>query len=292
MLGPADIALCVPCFNEADQIQALSASLARLEPGPGALFGLDDGSSDGTAAALEAGGLRCIRHEGNQGLGAARNRLWRAAAESGFGAVAFLDADVLPPADYIQRVASLFDTTGADGVGGRNEDPSDGPWVDGWRARYWPQGLGEHPLEQAPMLVGACASYRIEALDAVGGFDRDFRSHGEDVDIGRRLSLAGFRLHYAPDLVVRHQRQDSVATLLRGCFLHCREGMRAAQKTPGCGPRAGELVLGMGRKALWAPSASLLKRGDPREASLGALACSAGLLGYAVGWARPRRGRQ
>lgn len=166
--------------------------------------------------------------------------------------------------------------------------------ADRWRARFWPQHLGEQTLMNAPMLIGACASYRISALRDVQGFDPEHRTHGEDVDVGRRLRAHGHRLHYEPDLVVCHTREDTELALLRGCYRHCHEGMRATLRTPGGAPEPASLVFGMGRKWLRAPLASLLRRRDLKEAALGSAACSAGMLGYLVAWSgavKPPGGR-
>ncbi len=281
-MTPSQVLVAVPCKDEVARVPALAATLARLDPRPGGVFALDDGSVDGTAQALRDSGVPTLLHRGNRGLGAARNTLWQRAERSGFLVIAFLDADVDPPTEHVGRVAALFDDDVA-GVGGRNVDAGSG-WVDAWRGRFWPQALGEEPSGDAPMLVGANAAYRVAALRDVGGFDEGFRTHGEDVDIGRRLQGAGHRLRYEPSLVVSHQRVDRPRDLVRSCYLHCREGMRATRRSPGAGASPGELVVGMGRKALSAPASSLIKRRDPREAALGMVACTAGLLGYAVGW--------
>ncbi len=281
------IVVAVPCFNEAPRVPALGAAVAALKPA--ATLAVDDGSADGTAEALESAGFVVIRHDGNQGLGRARNTLWREAQRRGFAANAYLDADVEPPPDYLDRVAELLGP-GVAGVGGRNLDRRPTTWVDAWRGRFWPQDVGPAPLLEAPMLVGACATYRVSALADVGGFHPGFRTHGEDVEIGRRLRAAGHRLRYEPSLVVEHRRVDTPSDLVRSCYLHCREGMRATRTSGAGAPRPGALVAGMAKKAVWAPAAALLKRHDPREAALGIAACSAGLAGYAAGWLGPTGG--
>ena len=281
------VAIGVPCFNEASRVAALGDALARLHPAPGALLAVDDGSSDGTAGALRDAGFEVLVHEVNAGLGTTRNTLWRRADERGFQAIAFLDADVRPPPDYLRRICDLLAQGRVAGVGGRNIDDGD-RWVDAWRGRFFPQSMGERDLIDAPMLVGACATYRVAALKDVGGFSPRFRTHGEDVDLGRRLRAAGHRLRYDPNILVRHQRQDDPRSLVRNCYLHCREGMRATLATRGLEPAAPDLVMGMARKAVHAPFASLVRRRDPREAALGAAACGAALAGYAAGLFRPR----
>ena len=286
-VSPGSIALCVPCFREAERVPELAAGLRALEPAPGVILMLDDGSDDRTGALLRDEGFEVLVHERNLGLGVGRNTLWRRADSLGMTAVAFIDADVVPPVDYLRRVASFLSESGLAGVGGRNVDSQPRSRSDVWRGRFWPQSLGDRPLMDAPLLVGACASYRIAALREVGGFNPDFRTHGEDVEVGRRLRRTGQRLAYEPSLMVHHRRSDDPRALLRSCFLHCREGMRATLATPMETGEPANLMFGMGRKLVRAPMAALIKRRDPAEAVLGLAACSAGLLGYVVGWGRP-----
>ncbi len=287
-MRPSSIAVGVPCYDEAARIPALGRRLAALRPAPGALLAVDDGSRDATAAALRREGFEVLVHETNRGLGVARNTLWRRADELGLQAIAFLDADVLPPVDYLERVCALLADPDVAGVGGRNLDRAPQGRVDAWRARFWAQELGPTPRLDAPMAVGACATYRLSALRDVGGFNPAFRTNGEDVEIGRRMRRQGLTLRYDPSLVVEHTRTDRPADLLRACYRHCRDGMRATVAVPGEAPGPPSLTLGMARKAVRAPLAALVRRRDPKEALLGAAACSAGLAGYAAGWLRPR----
>jgi len=282
------IALAIPCFDEEARIPALLDALQNLDPAPGLILALDDGSTDRTAELLRAApGVELLQQGRNLGLGLGRNKLWRTARERGFPIVAFLDADVSPASDHVRHVANLFgNDVRLAGVGGRNVDvlAPDASLADKWRTKFWPQDMGPNPSMDAPMLVGALAAYRTEALYEVTGFDGRFRTNGEDVDVGRRLRAAGWRLRYEPNFVVRHRRRDDPRSLVRACFLHCREGMRATLKTPHESPVASELVVGMARKGARAPASALLKRGDPSEAALGLVACAAGLAGYAAGW--------
>jgi GT2 family glycosyltransferase len=50
----------------------------------------------------------------------------------------------------------------------------------------------------------AAALYDREAFLEAGGFDEQFVSHYEDVDIGFRLRLLGYRCRYIPEAVVAH----------------------------------------------------------------------------------------
>ena len=50
----------------------------------------------------------------------------------------------------------------------------------------------------------AAAMYRRSALQKVGGFDEDYFCYVEDVDLGFRLRLAGYRCLYVPESVALH----------------------------------------------------------------------------------------
>lgn len=52
---------------------------------------------------------------------------------------------------------------------------------------------------------GAAAIYRAAMLDDVGGFDEDFESYLEDVDLSLRANLWGYRCLYVPAALVFHR---------------------------------------------------------------------------------------
>ena len=64
-----------------------------------------------------------------------------------------------------------------------------------------PAGLIE---EEVFSPCGAAALFRREAFLSVGGFDEDFGSYHEDVDLGFRLRLLGERCLYVPRAIVYH----------------------------------------------------------------------------------------
>lgn len=113
----------VPCLNEADSIAALEAALfpaldALGEPYE-ALF-VDDGSTDGTLAGLQAlcarrPNARVLRHPQNLGIGASlKTGLAAAAGDS----LVFLDADLTFAPSLISRLLESRRETGADCVSG------------------------------------------------------------------------------------------------------------------------------------------------------------------------------
>lgn len=75
------------------------------------------------------------------------------------------------------------------------------------------RGAGELDRGQYEQLAeivaptGACAMYRRDTMQKLGGFDEDFFAYKEDVDLGWRLKSAGWRCVYVPVVAGYHDRQ-------------------------------------------------------------------------------------
>jgi GT2 family glycosyltransferase len=73
---------------------------------------------------------------------------------------------------------------------------------------------------------GGAAAYRREFFERVGWFDEDFFAWFEDVEIGIRGQLAGFRCWYEPTAVVRHLGSATAARMPdRKIFLLIRNNL-------------------------------------------------------------------
>jgi histidinol-phosphate phosphatase family protein len=121
-----------------------------------------------------------------RGPAAARNRGWR---QSRADWVVFLDDDVVPDLDWLERLASDLDVP-ADVAGSAGRIhvplPSDWPPTD-WERSV--QGLETARYATADM------AYRREVLVEVGGFDERFpRAFREDTDLALRVLDVGYRL--------------------------------------------------------------------------------------------------
>lgn len=74
----------------------------------------------------------------------------------------------------------------------------------------WRRGFNL-PVEKIPNTCqevfspcAAAALYSKQIFDEVGGFDEDFFSYAEDIDLGFRLRLKGYKCLYIPSAVVYH----------------------------------------------------------------------------------------
>lgn len=178
---------------------------------------VDNASSD--ASLLEAEDLlphvQLIRLPHNAGFAAGNNIAVKAA--EGCEWIAFLNPDAFPEPDWLERLlaaaksrpeGALFgsrmiqalDLERLDGVG-------DAYHVSGvhWRIGH---GLNVHnPITHNAEVFSVCGAAMLCRRDLfleVGGFDESFFCYAEDVDLGFRLRLRGYRSWYVHDSIVHH----------------------------------------------------------------------------------------
>lgn len=83
-----------------------------------------------------------------------------------------------------------------------------------WYGSSWKRGKGEpasnytQPVEVLSACAGA-ALYRRTFFEATGLFDEDFNSYLEDIDLGLRGQLLGYRGLFVPEAEVLHQGQGA-----------------------------------------------------------------------------------
>ncbi len=108
------ISVVIPAWNDAKLLErALTALAAQRRPADEVIV-VDNASTDATASVAAAAGARVIHH--------AVHGIWPAAA-AGYDAatgsvIARIDADSVPPNDWLQRIEAAFDTEHIDAISG------------------------------------------------------------------------------------------------------------------------------------------------------------------------------
>ena len=173
---------------------------------------VDDGSTDASAEIAGRYPFRLLRTE-NRGLSRARNSGIEAASGE---IIAYIDADARPDPHWLHYLVEALRDERYVGVGGPNL-PCDG---DGWVADCVANAPGGpiHVLlsdSEAEHIPGCNMAFRKEALEAVDGFDPEFRVAGDDVDLCWRLHERGWKLAFSPSAVVWHHQRDSLQSYWR-----------------------------------------------------------------------------
>ena len=203
------ISVVVCTYNGARTIRDCFEGLKRLAYPDYEVIVVDDGSTDATAAIAREYHCRLIQTE-NRGLSSARNTgLGEATGEI----VAYIDDDAYPDPHWLAYLAATFLSTSHAAVGGPNvAPPGDGPIAE-CIARA--PGGPVHVLlsdREAEHLPGCNMAFRKARLEAIGGFDPQFRTAGDDVDICWRLEERGWTLGFSAAAMVWHHRRNSVRT--------------------------------------------------------------------------------
>ena len=207
------VSVVVPCYNGAALIgRTIESLLSQTCPADEVLV-VDDGSIDNSAAAIRAYPVTLLQHEYNRGLAAARNTALKAATGE---VVVYVDADAPAAPDLLELLLAgyLPPDPRLAGVGGQGLEANIQTVADRWRRAHASQGHGPR-ARNVPYLFGLCMSYSVAVLRQVGGFDEAYHTNAEDMDLGLRLTRAGYRLRYLPTARVYHQRRDDVASLQR-----------------------------------------------------------------------------
>ena len=169
---------------------------------------VDDGSRDSTAEiAMDYPQFRLIRQP-NKGLSAARNAGLHAARGE---IIAYTDSDCVVDPHWLTLMMRAMSEGRFDGCGGPNYAPHEEGRIQGSVAAS--PGAPCHVLASenvAEHIAGCNMIFSKSALLEVGGFDPQFTSAGDDVDICWRMLDAGMRLGYCPAAFVWHFRRNTI----------------------------------------------------------------------------------
>jgi GT2 family glycosyltransferase len=206
------ISVVVCTYNGERCIRDCLEALRKLDYPNFEVIVVDDGSTDGTGAIAREYDFLFIRTP-NGGLSSARNVGLRVADGE---IVAYIDDDAYPDPDWLKFLAATFMSSTHAGVGGPNIPPPEDGFIAGCVACA-PGGpihilLSDLEAEHIP---GCNMAFRRDELLAIGGFDPQFRTAGDDVDVCWELQERGHTLGFSPAAVVWHHRRNSVGAYWR-----------------------------------------------------------------------------
>lgn len=213
------VSVIIPNWNGKDLLGPCLESLYQQEFKDFEVILVDNGSKDGSVSLVEENfpQVRVIPLEENRGFSAAVNA-GIVACESPYIALLNNDTEVHPLC-----LKELLGALEADPKAGSAackilffSDPtsvnSAGDEFSWFGIAYQRRLMrGDSELFNEPRYVfSACAAaalYRRELFETVGLFDETFFAYQEDVDLGFRSQLAGYRCIFVPTAIVHHKYQ-------------------------------------------------------------------------------------
>ena len=221
--GHSSIVVLMLTYNQRDKTLDCLSSLLQNEGIPFKILIWDNGSHDGTIAAVNGAfpGVLTRYCEANLGVAGGRNASAQIAInELDATHLLFLDNDILVEPGFVGALYEPFESNTAIGqTQAKLRFMHDHSRInDGGGARisfvFWrvkPVGFGEidHGQYDAPHSCTSCGGammVRSEVFQELGGFDPLFGPFGpEDLDFSLRLQKAGYRAMYIPKAVGYHQ---------------------------------------------------------------------------------------
>lgn len=226
------LAVVVVCH---DSGATLADCIARVTAAVGVtrLVLVDNASTDGAPEAVLAAintrlPVDLIRNSDNPGFGVACNQGARAAGAVDW--LCFLNPDCLVEPDSFARLlavaagdstlvllgADVVDAQGAPEPAARRNDPSlsrilasFGHGTTDAASTRLHQPRSSSDVQRVDAGSGALMLVRRSAFAAIGGFDPGYRLHAEDLDLARRLRLAGGQVAVANTVRVVHLKGTS-----------------------------------------------------------------------------------
>ena len=215
------VLVAVPNWNGGDLTLDCLRSLSRVERPAIAVAVIDNGSADGSVAAIRASfpSVPVVELGDNTGFTGAANAALVRAREQGSEYCLLLNSDAIVAEDAIALLVEALDRMPTAWVAGPTVYYLDRPqviWSAGgridWRAgKTWLLGMHETDEGQfggeprpVPFVSGCAILLRMAAVDRVGEFDPRFFAYYEEVEWCVRCARGGGRVVHVPRAHVWH----------------------------------------------------------------------------------------
>jgi len=214
-----DVSIVIVNWNTRDLLsKCLSSVIKEVVGFQYEVFVIDNNSSDGSARTVheQFKDVHVIELPSNSGFGRANNV---GIAISSGRYVCLINSDVLVGRGCLQRLVHYLDENVTVGIVGPKVLNSDGSIQKSWgvyptlsnairEVVFLPRSRrcllnGSIPI-RVQYVSGCFMLMRSAALSEVGGFDERFFFYGEDVDLCRRFSNAGWLVYLLPKAEIVH----------------------------------------------------------------------------------------
>jgi glycosyltransferase involved in cell wall biosynthesis len=185
----------IPAYNEEANVASVVADVLTCLPGFHVLV-IDDGSSDGTAAAARRAGAKVLRLPVNSGYGVALQSGYKYAVRHGYAIVAQMDADGQHRAEFMPQLLALVEAGRADIVIGSRFLDQDGHYQPS-RARKIGMSVFSAMASRIMRqhVTDPTSGYQVMRIDVARFFCTDvYPADYPDADILILLHRSGFRV--------------------------------------------------------------------------------------------------
>jgi len=213
----ASVSVVIPNWNGEKELPAALDSLLT-QTLKAEFIVVENGSTDGSKELLYGRypQVTVIPLPFNTGFAGGVNAGLRYSADAGHDYTALLNNDAVADKIWLKNLVEVMHANPHAGIVTSKMISDTGEYLDSTSELYtiwglpYPRGRREASInkydEQKNVFGGSggASLYRQKMLAEIGFFDEDFFAYYEDVDLSFRAQLAGWKVIYAPDAIVRH----------------------------------------------------------------------------------------
>ncbi len=213
------VSIIIPAYNAENTIEdALKAVVRQSYKEKYEIIVVDDGSTDNTAHIVEKyPGVKLV-HQENKGPATARNLGFK---KSQGDFILFTDADCMPHKDWIKNALRHFTDKKIGVVDGSYKIGNESSLL----ARCIHKEILYRHIYLMPLFPKCFGSYnfcvRRNIFEEVKGFDEVYCSaSGEDNDLSYKILNAGYKIYFAPEVLVQHRHTQELKKYLFEQYRH------------------------------------------------------------------------
>jgi glycosyltransferase involved in cell wall biosynthesis len=210
-----DLSVIIPVRNGGDDLRCCLEALWTSVRVPDEIIVVDDASTDGSIeTATQFGAL--VLSQGDVPLGPAKARNRGAAIARG-DILVFIDADVLVHSNTLATIEHYFAAHDeiAALFGSYDATPRHRSLVSLYK-NLQHHYVHHHSQRDASTFWTGVGAIRRDVFIALSGFNENYtRPSIEDIELGFRLRLSGYKIWLCPDIQAKHLKQWKITDLLR-----------------------------------------------------------------------------
>lgn len=217
--SPPTVSVVIPTYHRTSYLQVCLEHLAEQTYRPAQVIVIDASAGSESADLVEASFPWVVYLRNPRGAGSTATSRAIGVAHSTGEVVAYIDDDAYARPDWLEQLVSRYGQEDVAGVGGRTINGQPGEESEGADriGRFEADGsltgfFAADPGRDVEVdhFLGANMSMRRAVIDGLGGIRDHYPGTclREETDIALRARLAGYRLIYTPDAVVRHVAGD------------------------------------------------------------------------------------
>ena len=208
------VSIIIPVHNGGEAFLRCLESLTHNASDADEIIVVADGETDGIWRQAYASGARVLVNHESMGPAAARNR----GAEAATGDVLlFIDADVAIESNTIPlfREAFQVDPGLAAVFGSYDDEPAGKSFLSRYRNLLHHFTHQQSGMQASTFWCG-CGAIRRDVFKNAGGFDDEYEAASiEDIELGYRLTNAGYRIELHREIRVKHLKEWGAAAMIR-----------------------------------------------------------------------------